>query len=209
MKIGHQRMATTERLREELIPLIDGWQSVNATHLLARGYIARSIASTLHVTRQAASQHISRAVNSGELIEIFPRPDWFIELPGGEDIPPLYAAQEEPGWVTYQLQYDRPLSRGAGQTSFVITPKSLEILLPLLRQHLGLPDPGPKKLQVYKPTEDRMIRPTTHRNLVKALIAASPEKLTASQANDILSRMLPVLRLKAPMIPEQGENAER
>jgi hypothetical protein len=200
MVTGHERLERTKRIRDSSLKLINKWQTAEPGALMSRAYVALRLADTLQVTRQATSQHISREVADGRLMEIFPKPDWKVDLPGGEDLPPVYAAQDGSSPV-YRLQYNRPeKSRGAGQNSFVITPDGLAQLLPTVRTQLGLPQRDPDGLPYYVPGAQMMLRPETYRELVSALIEVSPMKLTASQAGEQLDPLLKVLRLKPPVL---------
>lgn len=201
---GHERLAATQRLRENLVPLVETWQRITPDCLIPRGYAALALSKTLTVTRQAASQHITRAIVAGDLLEVFPRPDWEVTLPGGEDLPTVYAHSEEGNRSIYSLKYDRPQqTRGAGQTSFVTTPAGLKEMLPLVRKQLGVPEPDPSIAGFYLPATELMIRPAMYQELLVTLIGAHPEKLTSSQASAVLVNLLRVLRLKAPTLPYQ------
>lgn len=203
MKPGQVRLATGQRIRENLVPLTEWMQAINPECLLTRGYVTRSIAETLKVTRQAVSQNITKFVADGKFLEIFPKPYWRVDLPGGEDLPTVYAQQSAAADGVYELQYDKPDSRGAGQNSFLITPKALENLLPLVRKQLGLPQPSPDSLPFYVPDRDQMLRPEMYTALLKAYVTTSPWKATSSQAAEQLQPLLAVLRLRAPLIPGQ------
>lgn len=200
MVTGHERLERSKRIRASSIKLINEWQAAEPGALMSRAYVALRLADTLQVTRQATSQHISREVADGKLVEIFPKPDWRIDLPGGEDLPAVYAAQDGASPV-YWLQYNRPeRSRGAGQHSFLITPEGLLRLLPEVRTQLGLPQRDPDGPAYYVPGAEMILRPETYRELTSALIAVSPAKLTASQAADQLEPLLKVLKLKSPAL---------
>jgi hypothetical protein len=198
-----KRDVAKRRLDEDLLPLIDKWQAENPAALLSRAFLARYTATELGVTRQATSQRISKAVaETGELIEIFPGRDWVTVLPGGEDLPQLYAYPKDLADVTYRLTYDKPYSRGAGSTSFIISPSALKILLDKVRTEYNIP--APVNVPVFRPKGEQLVRPMDYRRMVKKLIASSPTKLTASEAQAILLPVLEVLQLRVPIIPQQG-----
>jgi hypothetical protein len=192
--------AIKERLDNSLVALIEGQQDANPGYLLARSPLARIIAETVGVSRQAVFKHLTEAVADGRLIELRPRSDWQMELPGGDDLPPLYPVPGESRSGVYRLQYARPQSRGAGQISFLSTPGGLESMLPLVRKQLGLPEPPHDGMQYYKPLGERSVRPGMYGQLKKALIETSPSPLCASEAGDMLDAVLSVLKLKPPAI---------
>lgn len=188
------------RLNTNLVPLIESWQEITPGCLITRGYLCQGVAGALVVTRQVASRYIGHAVSEGRLLEIHPLPDWRVCLPEGADLPPLYAnpaeGQDEKPPAVYELQYSRPDSYGSGNVSFLITPKSLQRLLSVVREQYGLPVPSDAVF--YEPVIERVLRTTTHQELRDALFSFNPEVLTPDQVDAMLEPLLKVLRLKAP-----------
>jgi hypothetical protein len=195
-----KQQVVSQRLTTQLVPLIEGVQADYPEYLVTRAYLAKYVAEMLEVSRQAVFRHLVEAVASGALIEVQPRSDWLTALPGGDDLPPLYAIPDEEDPDIFLLQYGRPQSRGAVQTSFLTTAKAVETMLPMVRRRLGLPQPDPDVTDYYAPVRERGIQPALYGELKTALIAASPEGLRSSQASDILAALLAVLKLKPPTI---------
>jgi hypothetical protein len=190
-------------LDEKIVPLIEKRQAMDPASLLTRGALVHDLAQAMQVSRQAVSRqavsrHINKAVAEGRVLEIRPRSDWYTELPGADDLPSLYAVPEEGSTDAYRLQYARPMSRGAGHVAFLVTSRTLEVMLPLVRRQLGLPEPTTELY--YKPGAERTVRPAMYAKLKRKLIETSPENLTSSEAGDILEAVLSVLHLKAPTI---------
>jgi hypothetical protein len=188
--------ASAERLDQHLLPYIASVQAMYPDRLLARGQICNMAADLLSVSRQVVLARITEAITSGKLIEVRPRADWLVTLPEGDDLPDLYAVPNPTSKATYDLRADAPLSRGAGGSSFLLTPDGLRELLALTRMRYGLPEPDDMKH--YTPVIERRLRPDDYKRLRMVLIQKYPESLTAAQPDDILDEMLSVLRLKAP-----------
>jgi hypothetical protein len=191
--------ASAERMDKHLLPYIASVQAVNPDRLLVRGQICNMAADLLSVRRQSVSARIAGAIADEKLIEIFPRADWLVRLPEGDDLPRLFAAPSSAGGALYELMPTAPLSRGAGGVSFLSTPEGLKVLLALTRKRLGLPEPD--GMEYHTPVFERRVRPDDYGQMLKVLSRYYPESTDGAHAEDVLREMLSVLRLKPPMQP--------
>lgn len=168
------------------------YQALSPHQLLSRRYVALQGAAELAVTRQAVLMYLTRHVATGLILEIKPRRDWRVDLPGGEDLPVLYAAPVDERF--YALQLRSPQSRGAGQTSFVITPEDLETLLAEQRNRLGLPPRVPGAAPVYRPDRDQVVMTEVYEQMVRDVMGrCSVGRAQASITVNTLLRSLCLL----------------
>lgn len=200
MRTGHERIAVTERLRSDLLAFVVARQAHRPRCLMTRGSVSAVVAEGLDATRQAASRHINEAVLNGSLLIIHPRPDWMTELPGGEDLPPLFTAPYLSETSLYQLQLDRPPSRGpSNKVAFLIPAQSLPRLLTMVREQLGMPPRADDAPEVYLPQADRIVRPSMYAELIRSVVTQAPG-ITASRAKDVVDDLLRPLKLLPPPV---------
>ena len=193
---------SAERLDRYLLPYITSLQDAHPDRLLMRGKVCNMAAERLAVSRPAVSGRIAIAAATPQLLEIFPRSDWLVTLPEGDDLPPLYAVPDPDNPALYALQRRAPsprITRGAGGVSFLTNPTGLKRLLTLLRKEHGLPEPD--GVEYYKPAIDRRVRPADYEKLRRILLLKYPEAMAGGRPEDVLDAFLEVLRLEPPATP--------
>lgn len=188
--------ASAVRMDAHLLPYIESVQSIYPDKLLVRGRLCVLAAELLSVTRQAVSARIVDAITKEKLIEIFPRADWMVTLPDGADLPSLFAVGDPVAKVACDLAPCAPLSRGAGGSSFLITPEGLKRLLSLTRERLGLPVPD--DVEFYMPVIERRVRPDDYKRMKRILLQKNTGNIGSEQVCDTLDGLLSVLKLNPP-----------
>lgn len=127
---------TVATTRKNMISIIGSCYDAHPEVLLSRAALSYTVTDALGITRQGIYRHMTAAVGDGTLVEIRPRRDWLVELPGGRNLPPLYAMIGDSD--EYWLQEDAPYSRGSSQVCFLLTPQALEKLLDALHRRHGV-----------------------------------------------------------------------
>lgn len=181
---------------ERLVELIHNYQQRNPANLLPRKYVVSAAAPTLCVAEQTIRKYLTDEVANGTVLEILPRSDWKVTLPGGDDLPTLYVAPTR--GRTYSLEKERPHSRGAGNLSFMTVPGDLEILLARQRERFGLPQREPGAPVEYDASVQRRVDKEAYDRAVIAVHKSSMNGLGPAGATMAVNAVLEQLNLLPP-----------
>jgi hypothetical protein len=190
-------IASAQRMNMHLLPFVDTMQEEYPGRLIARSRLVKAASTSLRVAQQAVSGRIANAVADGRLIEVFPRADWLVTLPGGEDLPSLYAARGGVSDGVYDLVRQRPTSRGSGGVSFVLSPAGLDDLAADIRERFGLPTPA--GAVHYVPAVERHVREEDYKEMLTIMSDYHTSSGIGVGNSVILDEVLSVLKLKPPL----------
>jgi hypothetical protein len=183
----------SKRLRDGLVGLVDELQAAAPMNLLPCAHLVDVAVQVLSISGAAVRGYITVCVQNGSLIEIRPRRDWLVELPDTEELPNLYALLDQ---STYQLTRQEPMSRGASNTSFIITPRGLDVLRVGLYEEFEVPVPEPGQPGAHNEKVPRTITHERYQRLVRGIGEACG--LNQQSARKAVAEVMGQLNLHLP-----------
>lgn len=181
-----------QQARLRVVQLIDAMSGASGDRLMPRSTVTGTLAATLGLSEVTVRVHLARIVADGGLQEIRPDRDWRVRIPGGGDLPVLYASKASYG--SFILAEKKPSSRGAGQTSFVLTPDGVAALRDRLRERFGLPHRPPGAPPLYAPVVEYELSPALYAGLCDAVL----RKKIRGNSKSIVDTVLAELSLLPP-----------
>lgn len=129
-------MEKTTRIDGRLAGIVAEMERRHTGRFLSRAHVTNHAARVLGVSSALVRLRLTEECSQRRLVEIRPERDWLVRLPGGDTLKDLYAWRNGDAYV---LKPERPVSRGAGQLSFIATPGGLARCRAELRKRYKAP----------------------------------------------------------------------